>query len=231
MKNVYKLIVALALFVAIISSIPSFCMKRKQEVPDLGQKKKKRKLENNVEEFISEPPQLQEKISEEEVEKCGICLGKMRFKNKLVKTKCDHTFHKICLERNSKYHQDCPICKTQLHENEVERQEPETILVPVPVPVRVVIRINRNTPQEQEHEQNQEQQNTGPITRSRTRQAQQEAQREDEAAEMIGRILQILLLGPPDDLGDLDETPENQAPAPDAPQNQQNQNPDTNQEQ
>ena len=47
----------------------------------------------------------------EDIGDCSICLKKM-YCNDSVKTECDHTFHKMCIETWLKSKDTCPLCRT-----------------------------------------------------------------------------------------------------------------------
>ncbi|KAB2096263.1 hypothetical protein ES319_A01G097200v1 [Gossypium barbadense] len=51
---------------------------------------------------------------EEEVE-CAICLCKIDEDDEIPELRCDHLFHKVCLDRWAGYRRStCPICRTSL---------------------------------------------------------------------------------------------------------------------
>lgn len=45
---------------------------------------------------------------------CSICLESLQKTLRIV-TKCDHTFHKICLEDWMKENNTCPLCRVLLN--------------------------------------------------------------------------------------------------------------------
>ncbi|XWS27528.1 hypothetical protein CRYUN_Cryun26dG0122900 [Craigia yunnanensis] len=53
--------------------------------------------------------------SGEEVVECAICLCKIGEDEEIRELRCDHLFHKVCLDRWVGYwHSTCPICRSSL---------------------------------------------------------------------------------------------------------------------
>ncbi|XWS10708.1 hypothetical protein CRYUN_Cryun38cG0020800 [Craigia yunnanensis] len=53
--------------------------------------------------------------SDEEVFECAICLCKIDEDDEIRELRCDHLFHKICLDRWIGYRSStCPICRSSL---------------------------------------------------------------------------------------------------------------------
>ncbi|XVE63205.1 hypothetical protein DITRI_Ditri07aG0000900 [Diplodiscus trichospermus] len=51
----------------------------------------------------------------EEAVECAICLCKIGEDEEIRELRCDHLFHKVCLDRWIGYrHSTCPICRTSL---------------------------------------------------------------------------------------------------------------------
>jgi hypothetical protein len=49
-------------------------------------------------------------------EECSICLGKLNpDKKMIVKTKCNHTYHMICLEKWLYKKEICPMCRIDIN--------------------------------------------------------------------------------------------------------------------
>ncbi|KAE8731484.1 putative E3 ubiquitin-protein ligase XERICO [Hibiscus syriacus] len=52
---------------------------------------------------------------DDEVEECAICLCKIDEDDEIPELRCDHLFHKVCLDRWVGYRRStCPICRSSL---------------------------------------------------------------------------------------------------------------------
>ena len=50
-------------------------------------------------------------------EECSICLGNLNSNKKmLVRTKCNHVYHMICLENWLSRKESCPMCRTDIYD-------------------------------------------------------------------------------------------------------------------
>ena len=53
-------------------------------------------------------------------EECSSCLRSLNPNTKIiVQTKCNHKFHKICLENWLSYKDCCPMCRSDIYDYEI----------------------------------------------------------------------------------------------------------------
>jgi len=165
MKNIYRSIFLFTLLLVTVSSIPSFCMKRKRKNEDTEQTRKKRKLNSGKSKKISKCSMCHGKITENQeseelptptklkfhkecidkwlserkkiIGMCTICLDDITDDQESEELTCPkkHKFHKACIDRWLSKNQKCPNCNVQVHENEVEREEPEIMIIQEVMPV------------------------------------------------------------------------------------------------